>query len=570
MSRKLRQNERAASGLLEEATHLLRSAPARLYLGLYLGAVPFVLGFLYFWTDMSKGAQAGKNAAAAAFTMTLLFIWMKTCQAFFSCRLREHLLRQEPGKWLLKQWLRAGLIQAAWQPTGFLVLPFALLIALPFGWTYAFYRNLTIFGTGSEAGFSHVIKASWHQATMYPRQNHALLSILFLFGLFVFINSMHALLLVPFLLKTLFGVESVFTRAGFSTFNTTLLAVSWGISYLVMEPLVNAVYTLRCFYGESITTGEDIKSELAAYDTMPKRGHGLKAVPVLAAFCTGAMLLAASAAYAETGPADPAIVEAEMYRKAPVSSYEIDKALEKVLKKRQYQWRMPRVEEPEKEGSEPGWLEEFFTGIGETLKSWGRSIADAIERFFDWLADILPDINPRAPGSARGRGLGVSPDILVLILIFVIGALGGLIAYRIIRQGRTVVPEPESPISNSAPDIENEETLADELHRNEWLRLASDLMDRGEERLALRALYLACLAHLADIHLINIAAYKSNKDYLSELVSRAHALPGLFELFSENVRNFERVWYGSYEASSELLRNFNLNNQRMFEIAEHG
>ena len=44
--------------LLEEATHLLRTAPAATLAVYYLGAVPFVLGLLYFWADMSRSPFA--------------------------------------------------------------------------------------------------------------------------------------------------------------------------------------------------------------------------------------------------------------------------------------------------------------------------------------------------------------------------------------------------------------------------------------------------------------------------------------------------------------------------------
>jgi len=58
-----------AVDLLEEAVHLLRAAPASLY-GFYaLGTLPFVLGFLYFWADMSHGAFAREHAGRAAAAM---------------------------------------------------------------------------------------------------------------------------------------------------------------------------------------------------------------------------------------------------------------------------------------------------------------------------------------------------------------------------------------------------------------------------------------------------------------------------------------------------------------------
>src|SRR5580700_5242045 len=74
--------------LLEEATHLLRTASATTLAAYYLGAIPFVLGLLFFWADMSRSPFAPQQIAAASFGMTLLFFWMKFWQAIFAQRIR--------------------------------------------------------------------------------------------------------------------------------------------------------------------------------------------------------------------------------------------------------------------------------------------------------------------------------------------------------------------------------------------------------------------------------------------------------------------------------------------------
>ena len=56
-------------------------------------------------------------------------------------------------------------------------------------------------------------------AVLWPRQNHLVLGVLFLFGLIVFLNVGVALIQVPHLLKMLLGEETVFTRSGLSLFN---------------------------------------------------------------------------------------------------------------------------------------------------------------------------------------------------------------------------------------------------------------------------------------------------------------------------------------------------------------
>ena len=89
------------------------------------------------------------------------------------------------------------------------------------------------------------------------------------------------------------------------------------------------------------------------------------------------------------------------------------------------------------------------------------------------------------------------------------------------------------------------------------------MIERGDLRLAMRAFYLASLAHLAGRSLVSIARFKSNRDYERELLRRSHALPVLTKTFSENVSVFDRVWYGEHEINADLLQQFRLNVERL-------
>src|SRR5207253_1825772 len=83
-----RQVDKGAVELIEEAVHLLRRAPAASLALYYAGTLPFVLGLLYFWADMSRSPFAGQHLAEASLGVAGLFIWMKFCQAIFARRLR--------------------------------------------------------------------------------------------------------------------------------------------------------------------------------------------------------------------------------------------------------------------------------------------------------------------------------------------------------------------------------------------------------------------------------------------------------------------------------------------------
>src|SRR5689334_19884940 len=86
-----RHPAKPAVELIEEAIHLIRGAPLSTVATYYLGTLPFVLGLLYFWTDMSRSPFAAKHLAEAAFGMAGLFIWMKFWQGVFACNLRARL-----------------------------------------------------------------------------------------------------------------------------------------------------------------------------------------------------------------------------------------------------------------------------------------------------------------------------------------------------------------------------------------------------------------------------------------------------------------------------------------------
>jgi len=111
--------------------------------------------------------------------------------------------------------------------------------------------------------------------------------------------------------------------------------------------------------------------------------------------------------------------------------------------------------------------------------------------------------------------------------------------------------------------LADENVLASQLPEEEWLKLAREQADRGDLRLALRALYLAGLAHLAARELVSLARFKSNRDYQLEVTRRARAQLELRRAFEENVAEFDRVWYGLYTVSHEAYARFHANLERM-------
>lgn len=118
-------------------------------------------------------------------------------------------------------------------------------------------------------------------------------------------------------------------------------------------------------------------------------------------------------------------------------------------------------------------------------------------------------------------------------------------------------------VRTSTPDLNSEDVVASQLPEDEWLKLGREMLERGERRLAIRAFYLATLAHLRFRELISVARHKSNRDYLRELRRRARSREEMLVAFDENVSLFEGVWYGSHETTGEVVGRFSGNLERI-------
>src|SRR5690606_18406330 len=114
----------------------------------YIGAVPFWLGFLYFFSDMSQSAYATERLVGSALVMAVLFIWLKCWQTVYATSLRATLLMEADQGWTAGRVARLVLTQAAWQPWGLIFRPIALIITLPFVWVSSFFQNISVLGDG--------------------------------------------------------------------------------------------------------------------------------------------------------------------------------------------------------------------------------------------------------------------------------------------------------------------------------------------------------------------------------------------------------------------------------------
>ncbi|HSH94834.1 MAG TPA: hypothetical protein VK968_11860, partial [Roseimicrobium sp.] len=191
------------------------------------------------------------------------------------------------------------------------------------------------------------------------------------------------------------------------------------------------------------------------------------------------------------------------------------------------------------------WFKDMVEWMGDMWdKMWGRGKGK-------------PDSGPRNSVNWMDVMRGMS-----LILLVVVASAAAILLWRVWRTRPKKLAVVARPVA-IVPDLREEGVMADQLPTDEWLKLAAEMMEKGEYRLAMRAFYLSGLSHLGKQGLISIARYKSNYEYRIELERRARAKADLLSAFAENVLVFDRAWYGLHEVTPESIRQFRSNLDRI-------
>ena len=540
--------------LTEQSVHLLRRNSLNALTAYYVGSLPFIFGLLYFWSDMSRNPYAHHYCSPAAAGLALAFIWMKYWHVRY-CRHLWHALNDtEPEKQGVAKEMGVMMRQAFLQATGFIVLPISMIILLPLAWTYAFYQNASVMESPHASDLKTVYLKAKNQSVLWPGQNHLILCIMCFFTSIVFFNISTVMMFLPYVLKKLIGLETVFTISGIHAMaNTTFFAIACALTYLCVDPIIKAVYTLRCFYSESRSTGDDIRINLKPY---------LKISVMMAAFLIAAMFPIFN------GLAQEKEMAASLVPLEETTAYadELDQSIERVLQSPEFAWRMPREKIEVEEEEEDGWFTAAVRWFFKQLGNVFQAIREWIGSIIDWFKDLFPE-REYEPGDNQTLGLVIRIVFYILaaaLIVFLIVLLQRYIKSMAFDKSR--LSESEERITDI--DLDDENVTANDLPYDRWLSLARDSIEKKDLRQALRALYLAILAQLGDTHRIDIARYKSNRDYLVELSSHAHAEQELFGLFETCMKMFERFWYGMHPVALDTLNLFKSNQERISALVQ--
>ena len=550
MMRWKRSSNRTLSGidLLEEAFFVLRNIRPPLFISYLIGTVPFILGLLYFWTDMSRSPFAAAYVGQSAVGMAFLYIWMKAWHSVFANRLLSDLTGEFPQPFSFLRTFRMVAAQLAIQPFSWFLVPIFGLTTIGLPWVQAFFHSYSITADGDHANLRSAMKRSWMLSNLWQAQNHVMVFLLLLFTVSIFVGIAILIVAIPFLLNSLFGIETVFTYAGpAALFNSTFFAIAGSLTYLCVNPLIKTAYVLRAFYGQSVRSGADLLAEMRAIEITEEKPERSRARSLVLSSLLILMLF---------GTANGAEVQKK------IAPDRLDKSIDQVIHQREYQWRLPREQQDLK--NDQSFMMDFIKGVQDTLVRWLKPFEKFFRNVIDWIYDKLfpKSHNPNAEKTPIS-----DQSVWVIVLIVAAAMLLGFLLYRIWRKRHQdeVITAQEAIVA--IPDLKDEGTTADQFPEEGWLSLARDYMERGELRLALRAFYLSSLALLSRRGVLTITKYKSNREYNRELQRKAQTNNDLLNAFQENLFLFERSWYGEHEVNNEILNKFNLNQEKIREIA---
>ena len=574
--RNRRRRERSSLQLLEEAFHLLRTAPITSLWIFYLGAVPFVAAFMYFVADMSRSSYAMRDSTIAAMLMVGAFLWMKFFQAKFCASLWDTI---NPGQTPKQSgWQKFRYTAALWCLQAFTVpaLFIGTFFLIPLGWIVAALQNFSVLAFTQDYGRQPLRKLMVHgiRNSHYEwAQNHGVLLILGFIALFMWINIIGTCIMVPTFAKSFFGIDSLFSiNPQAAIGNTTFLFGTLLINWLLLSPVLKAVYLLRCFYADSRRTGDDLLSRLASCreqrDRENRSGSSLqqtkktggKAASILIGAGCFFLLNSPDRAVAQESAVTPEAAETS-------SSQKLEKAIADTMEQKQYQWRLSRKQTGEDIGKEDTWIARKLTEIADSIESAAKRLKEWLEKLNErFRKKKKTNTKPSSDGFSFPGLEGLGSFTTVLLTAIVIGLLGWLIV--ILARNYRAPPLDDHDDAGSGGgivDLEDEDIVASDLPEDEWMKLAKEQISKGETRLAIRALFLASLAHLGDRGMLNIARFKSNRDYRGELELRARHEVELREAFDENTNLFERVWYGLHQLGEDAVDHFMSNYEKISE-----
>jgi hypothetical protein len=508
----------SALQLLEDAVRLLRAAPFDTLVWHWAGSLPMAVGAVYFWNEITHPNITGSRLALDALALSLLLAWLNLCRAVYASRLREQLAGASASPAAIRELWRMAGAQTLLGSLKMIVLPLAFVSTILLSPAVAFFRNAAALAAREPDTGPLVAKArryARHEAAQGWRALGLLIS---LYPLALF-NVVLTLAILPQLARLLTGYESAYSRMGARLLEDSLFwTLAFALTWLLLDPFVQAVYCVRCFQAESAETGEDVKAVMRRL----RRGAVAAAVIVLGFSVT-------SVARAQSAP-EP----------------ELQRAVEQAAQSPEYDWR---IEPQVTERRQPSWFVAATARIVAATRAFLRSLSDAIDRLLRWIFG-------RAENAGRGGNapVGTLPAGIWILIVLALAAA----AFALLRARYTTARKASAGISAARAATSQDAEDMDPLRFPEqtWIELAERALAAHDFRLAMRSFYLASLGWLGRREFLQIHSGKTNREYERELRRRARAAPEARDLFARNVAAFERSWYGMHEIGGDDVERF--------------
>jgi hypothetical protein len=555
-----RRNRLNALEALERGFALFKSTFAWEAWRYYSGAAPLVLCFIPMWVVNGQIRLSDGALLAEAALLTGSYLLRAWSVSNYMQRVRERAFgvpRPRP-EGASAQLAAIGRL-LAWK----IVLSSAALVALttfagaPWCYSACQFASLEAREDGSKRytlGGCVALSSQWFGG--------GLLLFLMLFPLWiaVWLNGLIVALLVPQLLHSIFGVNTLlstpmgmFALFRSSAFWLSLFAGAW----LALDPIVKCSFVVVYQHLQSRREGDDLRGLLASLPREQQKKAqiiastsaggrvAIGALVVLAAILAGTSPMASAHAAQAALTRSSTETPAETAREAQIQK--LRRALDEESRRAIYRWH--DAEHP----SPPTWFDKLLDKIQHQSERAWNAFRNFLRKLWPRGLNLSPGKEKKGPWKLKDLRLW-----LALIAILTIGA--GVVLFWL-RRRREAAAQLSIPLATAPLPDPSDSAAASERSEDEWFALADRLEREGDFRLALRSVYLGLLAGLAQREWLTIRRDRTNRDYLNEFTRRWRRRPQaaleqrieIPEKLRGSLRQFDRVWYGSHVPTPEAV-----------------
>ena len=541
---------------LERGFALFRSTFVQEAWRYYAGSAPLVLCFIPMWVmngqiRLSDGLVLMEAALLAASYL------LRVCMvASYTQRVRERAFGAPTSKPIgaTAQAAAVGRL-LAWKITLSASALAALVTFAGASWLYSACQFASLEAQEDRAE-RHSMRGCLALASQWFGGSVLLFLMLFPFWIVVWLNSLIIALLVPQLLHSILGVNTLlstpvglFALIHSSAFWLSLFAGTW----LALDPIVKCSFVVVYQHLRSRREGDDLRGLLAS---LPREQH--RKAQMIASATAGSRLIGAlvvlvailagvsQAARAEQTQPAPNRLETLTDSARQARIQQLRQALNVESRRAIYRWH--DAEHP----SPPNWFDRLLAKIE-------LGIERAWNAFWDFLRKLWPRGLNLSPGSEKGFPWQLKDlRMWVWIIAILTLAAGGVLYW--LRRRRVTASLSISPAITPLLDL-SEDALASVRSEDEWFDLAGRLEGEGELRFALRAAYFGLLAGLAQREWLTIRRDRTNREYLDEFTRRWRRRPQaaiesraeIPEKLCGSLRQFDRVWYGAHVLTPDAV-----------------